>query len=120
MKKKKEISRLKRHRRIRLRMFGTKVAPRLVVHRSLNNLFAQVIDDANNKTLFAFSTLDKEIKEKFPAGGNIKSAEFFGEVFAKKAKEKAITKIIFDRAGYLYQGRIKAFADALRKGGLEF
>lgn len=120
MKNKKELSRLKRHRSIKLRMRGTDTTPRLIIHRSLNNLFAQVKDDTNNKTLFSFSTLDKEIKQKFPSGGNIKSAEFFGDVFSKKAKEKGITKIIFDRAGYLYHGRIMAFADALRKGGLEF
>ncbi|MDD5166945.1 MAG: 50S ribosomal protein L18 [Candidatus Omnitrophica bacterium] len=120
MKNKKELSRSRRHRRIKMRMRGTQTAPRLVIHRSLKNLFAQVTDDTRDKTLFSLSTLDKEIKQKFPSGGNIKSAEFFGEVFARKSKEKGITKIVFDRAGYLYHGRIKAFADALRKGGLEF
>lgn len=94
--------------------------PRLIVHRSSKNLSAQIIDDTKNKTLFSFSTLDKEIKQKFPAAGNIKAAEYLGQVFAAKAKEKGIARIIFDRAGYLYHGRIKAFADALRKGGLEF
>jgi len=116
----KEQSRLKRHRRIKLSIYGTDKMPRLVVHRSLKNLSAQVIDDAQNKTLFSLTTLDKEIKQKFASSGNIKAAEFFGEVFARRAKEKGITKIIFDRAGYLYHGKIKAFADALRKGGLEF
>jgi large subunit ribosomal protein L18 len=101
-------------------MWGTEAKPRLVVKRSLYNLAAQVIDDSANKTLFSFSTMDKGVKEKFPSGGNIKSAEFFGLVFAQKAKEKGVTKIIFDRAGYLYHGRVKAFAEALRKGGLEF
>lgn len=116
----KERLRAKRHNRIKMRMTGTSQKPRLLVHRSLNNLSAQVIDDTQKRTVFSFSTLDKEVKEKFPNSGNIKSAIFFGETFAKKAKEKGITKIIFDRAGYLYHGRIKAFADALRKGGLEF
>lgn len=94
--------------------------PRLVVHRSLKNLYAQVIDDTQNKVLFSLSTLDKEVKEKFPSAGNIKATEFFGGVFARRAKEKGIGKIIFDRAGYLYHGRIKVFADSLRKGGIQF
>ncbi len=120
MKNKKEISRLKRHRRIKQRMCGNDKMPRLVIHRSLKNLDAQIIDDVQNKTLFSLATLDKEIKQKFKSCGNIKAAEFFGEAFARRAKEKGISKIIFDRAGYLYHGRIKAFADALRKGGMEF
>jgi large subunit ribosomal protein L18 len=117
---KKELTRLKRHKRIKMRMFGSSAKPRLVVKRSLNNLFAQVIDDSMKKTIFSMSTLDKEMKSKFPKAGNIKAAIAFGEFFAQKAKEKGYTRIIFDRAGYLYHGRIKAFADALRKGGLEF
>jgi large subunit ribosomal protein L18 len=117
---KKEDSRLKRHSSIKLKMHGTDKMPRLVVHRSLKNLSAEVIDDTQNKTLFSITTLDKEIRQKFPSSGNIKAAEFFGEVFGRRAKEKGIAKIIFDRAGYLYHGRIKAFADGLRKGGLEF
>ena len=119
MKDKKEQSRLKRHRRIKLKMHGTDKMPRLMIRRSLKNLSAQVIDDAQNKTLFCLSTMNKEVKQGFPSSGNIKAAEFFGEVFARKAKEKGITKIIFDRSGYLYHGRVKAFAEALRKGGLE-
>ncbi len=117
---KKEQLRLKRHRRIKLRMRGIDKIPRLIIHRSLKNLSVQVIDDTQNKALFSLSTLDKEVKEKYLCAGNIKSAEFFGEVFARRAKEKGITKIIFDRAGYLYHGRIKAFAETLRKEGLEF
>jgi large subunit ribosomal protein L18 len=101
-------------------MYGISQKPRLVISRSLENLSAQVIDDAQNKTLFSLSTLDKEIRSRFPSAGNIKAAEFFGEVFARKTKEKGISRIIFDRAGYLYHGRVKAFAEALRKGGLEF
>jgi len=101
-------------------MFGTAGRPRLVVRRSLKNLSAQIIDDTKNITLFSLSTLDKEIKQRFAYSGNTKAAEFFGEIFAKMAKEKGITKIIFDRAGYLYHGKIKAFAESLRKGGLDF
>ncbi|MDD2690092.1 MAG: 50S ribosomal protein L18 [Candidatus Omnitrophica bacterium] len=117
---KKRETRLKRHRRIRMRMQGVTEKPRLIFHRSLNNLSATVVDDTQNKVLFSFSTLNKEIKEKMPSFGNIKAAQFFGEVFAQKAKEKGISKIVFDRAGYLYHGRVKAFAEALRKQGLEF
>jgi large subunit ribosomal protein L18 len=120
MENKKEIRRLKRHRRLALRIRGTPERPRLIVHRSLKNLHAQVIDDTANKTLFSLSTTDKEIKQRFPCAGNIKAAEFFGEVFSRRAKEKGIAEVVFDRAGYLYHGRIKAFAESLRKGGLKF
>ena len=120
MMKKKEQLRLKRHRALRLRISGTAQRPRLLVHRSINNIFAEAINDAENKVLLALSTMDKEVKQKFPSSGNVKAAVFFAEVFAKKAKEKGISKVIFDRAGYLYHGRIRAFADALRKNGLEF
>ncbi|MDD5618743.1 MAG: 50S ribosomal protein L18 [Candidatus Omnitrophica bacterium] len=118
--KKKDLLRKKRHNRIKMNMHGTPERPRLVVHRSLKNLSAQIIDDTKKKTIFSYSTLGKEIKQKFPSGGNIKAAEYFGQLFAQKAKEKGITRIIFDRAGYLYHGRVKIFADSLRKGGLEF
>jgi large subunit ribosomal protein L18 len=120
MENKKELLRVKRHKRLMLRIRGTAERPRLMVHRSLSNMQAQMIDDTAHKTLFSLSTLDKEIKQKFPRPGNIKAAEFFGEVFARRAKEKGFSEIIFDRAGYLYHGRIKAFADNLRKGGLKF
>ncbi len=117
---KRQLTRAKRHQRIKLRMFGVQEKPRLVVHRSLKNISAQVIDDSAKKTVFAMTSLDKEIKGKFATAGNVKAAQFFGEVFARRAKEKGIVKVVFDRAGYLYHGRIKVFAEALRKGGLEF
>jgi large subunit ribosomal protein L18 len=120
MTKRKVSLRLKRHRRIRRGISGTGQRPRLVVYRSLGHLYAQVIDDTKNATLFSLSTLDKEIKQQLARAGNVKGAEVFGEIFVKKAKEKGIGKIAFDRAGYLYHGRVKAFAEALRKGGLEF
>ncbi len=120
MKDKKIVLRLKRHKRIRVHMNGTQERPRLLVHRTLKNLSAQVIDDTKNKTLFSLTTFDKEVKDKFAYAGNVKAAAFFGEVFARRAKEKGVVKIVFDRAGYLYQGRVRAFAEALRKGGLEF
>lgn len=103
-----------------MKMRGSLKKPRLILHRSLNNLSATVVDDTQDKVLFSFSTLNKEIKGKMPSFGNIKAAQVFGEMFAQKAKEKGISKIIFDRSGYLYHGRIKAFAEALRKQGLEF
>ncbi len=118
--RKKEELRLKRHKRIKMRMSGTVEKPRLVVHRSLKNISAQVLDDTTGKVLFSLSTKDKVIKQKFVKGGDLKSAVIFGELFASQAKEKGYSKIIFDRAGYLYHGRIKAFAEALRKGGMEF
>ncbi|MDD2927546.1 MAG: 50S ribosomal protein L18 [Candidatus Omnitrophica bacterium] len=117
---KKELSRLKRHRRIKMKMQGSKDRPRLVVKRSLNNLSAQIIDDTENKVLFSYSTASKEFKQKAAGIGNVKSAQVFGEAFSRLAKEKGISKIIFDRAGYLYHGRIKEFAESLRKGGMEF
>jgi len=120
MNNKKEILRKKRHTRIKMNMRGTAERPRLVVRRSLKNFSAQLIDDAGDKTLFSLGTLNKEIRPKLASFGNIKGTEFFGTAFAAKAKEKGFTKVIFDRAGYLYHGRIKAFAEALRKGGLEF
>ena len=118
--RKKEELRLKRHKRIKMRMLGTVEKPRLVVHRSLKNISAQVLDDTTGKVLFSLSTKDKVIKQKFVKGGDLKSAVLFGELFASQAKEKGYSKIIFDRAGYLYHGRIKSFAEALRKGGMEF
>ncbi len=120
MKNKKISLRQARQKRIRLRIRGDSEHPRLVVHRSLKNFSVQLIDDTKNKTIFSYSTLDKEMRNRLSSAGNIKAAAFFGEVFAQKAKEKGITKVVFDRAGYLYHGRIKAFAESLRKGGLEF
>lgn len=117
---KRELTRMKRHRRIRLKVHGCNNRPRLTLRRSLKNLHACILDDSANKILFSLSTLDKEIKSKIPNAGNIKAAQYFGEVVALKAKEKGIVRIVFDRAGYLYHGRVRAFADALRKGGLEF
>ena len=101
-------------------MTGTAQRPRMVVRRSLKNIYAQLLDDSSDKTITAASTMDKEIKERFPFGGNVKAAMFFGEVFGRRAKEKGVGKIVFDRAGYLYHGRVKAFAEGLRKAGLEF
>jgi len=101
-------------------MRGDAQRPRLVIRRSLKHFHAEVIDDTVARCLFSLSTTSKEIKQKNNSGGNIKAAAALGEVFSTKLKAKGFTRVVFDRAGYLYHGRVKAFADALRKGGLEF
>lgn len=115
-----ELRRIKRHKRSRIELKGTDSRPRLVVHRSLKNISAQLINDDAQKTIVSLSTLGKDLKGKVSYGGNIKSAVILGEEMAKKIKAMNITKIAFDRGGYLYHGRVKAFADGLRKGGIEF
>lgn len=115
-----EVQRLYRHQRIRKISFGTQNCPRLCVHRSLKNFSAQLINDDSRKVLLGMSTLDKGIRSSQKNCGNIKAAAALGEALALKAKENGITKVCFDRGGYLYHGRVKAFADAARKGGLEF
>ncbi|MDD4899530.1 MAG: 50S ribosomal protein L18 [Candidatus Omnitrophica bacterium] len=120
MKNHKEQLRLKRHKRILMKIFGTAERPRLVIRRSLQNFHAQLIDDTKRKSIISLSTLDKQVKAKAPSGGNNKAAVALGEVLALRLKEKGVTQVIFDRAGYLYHGRVKSFADALRKGGLKF
>ncbi|MCC6758110.1 MAG: 50S ribosomal protein L18 [Candidatus Omnitrophica bacterium] len=109
-----------RHERVRKDVVGTPTRPRLCVHRSLNNLIAQIVDDSSRKVLFGVSTQSKDLRKKFKSGGNVEAASMLGEVVAQKAKKEGITKVSFDRGGYLYHGRVKAFAEAARKGGLEF
>ena len=116
----KEHKRLFRHDRIRKTMAGSSERPRLCVHRSLKNLQAQIIDDAAGKILLGKSTLAKDVRGKIKTGGNIHAATALGEALAVEAVKKGITKVCFDRGGYLYHGRVKAFAEAARKGGLEF
>lgn len=120
MKKKNVKQRVRRHLRIRKKISGSQDKPRLSVYRSLKNLFVQLVDDKANSVILATSTLDKEFKEKAKYGGNVKASELLGEIVVRKAKEKNIERIVFDRGGYLYHGRIKALADALRNGGLKF
>lgn len=117
---KKIALRIKRHKKIKVRMRGDVQRPRLVVRRSLKHFHAEVIDDTTARCLFSLSTTSKEIKQKDSSGGNIKAAAALGEIFSTKLKAKGFNRVVFDRAGYLYHGRVKAFADALRKGGLEF
>jgi large subunit ribosomal protein L18 len=104
------------HTRIRRKLAGTAERPRLAVHRSLNHIYAQVIDDQAGVTLVSASTLSLKVK----TGGNVNAAKEIGKAVAERAKEKGITKVVFDRGGYLYHGRIKALADAAREAGLEF
>lgn len=120
MSKTKEIKRIARHVRIRKKVRGAADRPRLCVHRSLKNIQAQLVDDSKAVTIVSLSTLAKEVKEKISFGGNIKAAQALGEVFAGKLREKGVREIIFDRCGYAYHGRVKAIAEALRKGGLIF
>jgi len=116
-----ELGRVKRHYRIRKRMSGTKEMPRLIVHRSHNNLYVQFVDDLANHTILSLSTNDASFKKEFGAeGGNVESAKKLGAYAAREASKKDIKKIVFDRGGYLYHGRIKAFADAAREAGLKF
>ncbi len=107
------------HSRIRAKMSGTADRPRLNVYRSLNNIYTQLIDDANGVTIASASSKGKKSEEK-KSGGNVQAAAEVGKLIAERAKEKGITRIVFDRGGYLYHGRIKALADAAREGGLEF
>ena len=111
-------ARIARHSRIRNKVSGTKAAPRLNVFRSNSNIFAQIIDDEAGVTLVSASSLEKELK--IANGGNVEAAAKVGELLAKKAKKAKISKVVFDRGGYLYHGRVKALAEAARENGLEF
>ena len=110
----------KRHVRIRKKLFGTQEKPRLAVYKSNKHIYVQLIDDEAQKTFCSFSTNTKPFREKAPKGGTVSAAIQLGEWVAKEAKTKGITQVVFDRAGYLYHGRIKALAEACRKGGLHF
>ncbi len=110
--------RIIRHQRIRAKLFGTKEIPRLCVFKSNKEIYAQIIDDEAKTTLCSASSLDKDLKIK--NGSNVEAAKVVGEAIAKKAKDKKIKKIVFDRGGYLYHGRVEALANAARENGLEF
>jgi large subunit ribosomal protein L18 len=107
------------HERIRAKMTGSAERPRLNVYRSLNHIYTQIIDDATGTTIASASTISKKSEGK-KAGGNVASAKEVGKLIAERAQEKGIKKVVFDRGGYLYHGRIKALADAAREAGLEF
>ena len=112
--------RAKRQQRVRNKISGTAERPRLNVFRSLNIIYAQLIDDDRGVTLVTASTLSSELKGSLARGGNKEAAAAVGGLIAKAALEKGITNVVFDRAGYLYHGRVKALADAAREGGLQF
>jgi large subunit ribosomal protein L18 len=114
----KNAVRKKRHARVRTKLSGTEARPRLNVFRSNKHIYAQLIDDVNGVTLASASTLDKDVN--LDSSSNVDAAVKVGELVAKRAVEKGITTVIFDRGGYLYHGRIKALADAARENGLEF
>jgi large subunit ribosomal protein L18 len=107
------------HDRIRKKMQGSAERPRLNVYRSINHIYVQVIDDLHGKTLVSASTAEGK-KEDRKAGGNVASAKAIGKAIAERAKAKGVTKVVFDRGGYLYHGRVKALAEAAREAGLQF
>ena len=115
-----EEARLRRKTRIRGRVAGTDGRPRLTIYRSANHIYAQVINDQTGQTLAAASTLSTELKGRDGHGGNIDAAKAVGSLIAEKAKAANISKVVFDRNGYLYHGRVKALADAARESGLDF
>ena len=110
----------KKHRRLLNHLAGTADRPRLAVFRSNNHMYAQVIDDTVGNTLVSASTLDKEVKAELEKTNNVEAAAHLGTVIAKKALDKGINTVVFDRGGFIYQGKIKALADAAREAGLEF
>lgn len=116
-KKNSNVARLKRHQRVRKNISGSAERPRLNVYRSLNHIYAQIIDDTKGITLVSVSSMDKDFTAN---GGNIEGAKAVGNAVAKKALEKGIKAVVFDRGGYIYHGRVAALAEGAREGGLEF
>ena len=116
----KREARQRRHRRVRGRVLGTPERPRLNVFRSLTNIYVQVIDDVAGHTLAAASTLDKDVAAQLDGKSKVDGAKLVGQLIAQRAKEAGITKVVFDRGGYQYHGRVAALADGAREGGLEF
>ena len=114
------IARVRRHARVRAKVKGTALSPRLCVFRSLDHVYAQVIDDVQGHTLISASTLDPEIKGELDGKMKKAQAELVGLLVAKRALTKGIKQVVFDRGGYKYHGRVKALADAARQGGLKF
>ena len=116
----KNANRLQRHKRVRRKITGTTQRPRLCVFRSSNNIYAQIIDDTNRVTLVAASSLDEAVKGAVNHTGNKEAAKMIGEAVAKRALDKGITEVVFDRGGYVYHGRVQALAEAAREAGLKF
>jgi large subunit ribosomal protein L18 len=115
-----EAKRQRIHDRVRLAVSGTAERPRLCVYRSLDHIYAQVIDDRAGRTLVSASTADKETKKNLKGGGNVAAAKVVGKAIADRAKAAGVSKVVFDRGGYKYHGRVKALADAAREAGLQF
>ena len=116
----KDAHRRRIHSRVRTRVVGTADRPRLCVYRSLDHIYAQIIDDRSGRTIVSGSSVDKETKKGLKGGGNIASAKAVGKIIAERAKAAGVAKIVFDRGGYKYHGRVKALADAAREAGLQF
>jgi large subunit ribosomal protein L18 len=112
--------RLRIHRRVRRRVAGTADRPRLAVFRSLKHIYAQVIDDRTGRTLVSASTLDRQVRQQVRNGGNVAAAKIVGRVVAERARAAGIERVVFDRGGYKYHGRVQALADAAREAGLQF
>ncbi len=119
-KKSRQEVRVNKHMKTRNRFSGTTERPRLAVFRSNNHMYAQIIDDTVGKTLVSASTLEKEVKAELEKTNNVDAAAYLGTAIAKKAIEKGIKTVVFDRGGFIYQGKIKALAEAAREAGLEF
>ena len=119
-KKSRTVVREQKHRRLRNRFSGTAERPRLAVFRSNNHMYAQIIDDTVGKTLVSASTLDKDVKAELEKTNNVEAASVVGTVIAKRALEKGINTVVYDRGGFIYAGKIKALAEAAREAGLEF
>ena len=113
-------ARLRRHRHVRMRIVGTTERPRLNVFRSLRHIYAQIIDDSAGCTLVAASTVEKDVRNQVEGMEKTEAARLVGQVLAERAKSQGLSKVVFDRGGYRYHGRIKALAEAARKGGLAF
>ena len=119
-KESRSVRRVKKHLRVRNRFSGTVARPRLAVFRSNNHMYAQIIDDTVGNTLVSASTLDKDVKADLEKTNNVDAAAKLGTVIAKKALDKGINTVVFDRGGFIYQGKVKALAEAAREAGLEF
>ena len=116
----KDAARRRIHLRIRTRLSRRVQVPRLSVFRSLNHIYAQIVDDAQGQTLVSASTRDKEVRTTLKTGGNVSAAKLVGQALAKRAGAAGISRVVFDRGGYAYHGRVKALADAAREAGLKF
>ena len=119
-KESRSVAREKKHKRLRNRFSGTAERPRLAVFRSNDHMYAQIIDDVAQRTLVSASTTQKEVKAELEKTNNVEAASYLGTVIAKRALEAGITEVVFDRGGFIYQGKVKALADATREAGLQF